>query len=168
MTGKLDTVRFVRVRQDDPLAVPLLAELAEEYSRRYGGSEQALLQDMQSYPADEFAEPDGALIVGVAADGTPVTGGAFRRFGDVHGEPTAELKRIWTAREYRRRGLATATLAELESEIIRRGYRRIYLMTGDRQPEAERLYESTGYTRLDEPLPAHGPVYPVAFAKAVP
>jgi len=38
-------------------------------------------------------------------------------------------------------------------------------MTGDRQPEAEALYLSTGYTRLAEPLPADGPVYPVAFEK---
>lgn len=60
-----------------------------------------------------------------------------------------------------------APLAELESEIAARGYRRIYLMTVDRQPEAERLYESAGYTRLDKPLPAQGPVYPIAFEKAL-
>jgi len=44
----------------------------------------------------------------------------------------------------------------------------VYLTTGDRQPEAEALYLSTGYTRLDEPLPAEGEVYPVAFRKALP
>jgi hypothetical protein len=38
-------------------------------------------------------------------------------------------------------------------------------MTGHRQPEAEALYLATGYTRLDEPLPALGEVYPIAFAK---
>ena len=56
---------------------------------------------------------------------------------------------------------------ELESEIAARGYRRIYLTTGDRQPEAEALYESAGYRRLEAPLPAAGPVYPMAFQKAL-
>ena len=167
MTRETALLRFVRVAQDDVLAAPLLAELAAEYSQRYGGDEQAQLAGLLHYPAEEFAPPRGGLIIGVTAEGTPVTGGAFRRFGDVAGEPTAELKRIWTARHFRRQGLATAMMAELEAEIAGRGYRRIYLMTGDRQPEAERLYESLGYTRLEEPLPSRGPVYPVAFAKSI-
>lgn len=86
---------------------------------------------------------------------------AFRRFDDT----TAELKRIWTDSDHRQRGYAKALLGELEREIVARGYRRIYLTTGDRQPEAEALYLSTGYTRLAEPLPADGEGYPIAFAK---
>ena len=60
-----------------------------------------------------------------------------------------------------------ALLAELETEIAARGYRRVYLTTGDRQPEAEELYLSSGYRRLDEPLPAEGEVYPLAFLKTL-
>jgi ribosomal protein S18 acetylase RimI-like enzyme len=162
MTGTVGVVRFVHVAQDDALAVPLLAELAAEYSHRYGGVLSAHLDALRNYPAQEFAAPHGGLIIGVV-DGTPVTGGAFRRFDD----QTAELKRIWTDSRHRRRGLAKVLVGELEREIAARGYRRIYLMTGDRQPEAERLYESAGYTRLDEPLPSAGTVYPVAFEKAL-
>ena len=106
--------------------------------------------------------PTAALLIGLL-DGQPVTGGAFRRFDDA----TAELKRIWTDSRYRRRGHAKALLAELETEIAARGYRRVYLTTGDRQPEAEALYLSSGYTRLAEPLPAEGEVYPIAFEKAL-
>jgi hypothetical protein len=43
----------------------------------------------------------------------------------------------------------------------------VYLTTGDRQPEAEALYLSTGYVRLEEPLPAEGEVYPRAFRKSL-
>ena len=50
------------------------------------------------------------LLIG-EVDGVPVTGGAFQRFD----AKTAELKRIWTDRAHRRRGFATALLAELES-----------------------------------------------------
>jgi hypothetical protein len=63
--------------------------------------------------------------------------------------------------------VAVPLLTELENEIAGRGYRRIYLMTGDRQPEAEALYLSTGYTRLEQPRPSTGPIYPVAFEKAL-
>jgi GNAT superfamily N-acetyltransferase len=156
-------LKFVPVDQDDKLAAPLLAELAVEYAGRYGGTPERVHTWLRGYPAAEFEEPDGGLLVGLL-DGTPVTGGAFRRFD---GE-TAELKRIWTDSRYRRRGFARVLLVELEQRIAARGYRRVYLTTGDRQPEAEALYLATGYTRMAEPLPAEGEVYPIAFQKALP
>jgi ribosomal protein S18 acetylase RimI-like enzyme len=156
-------LRFVAVGQDDPLAEPLLAELAIEYAGRYNAPEEAVAKWLRNYPGDEFAPPDGGLLIGLLG-GQPVTGGAFRRFDD----STAELKRIWTDSGHRRQGHAKALLAELEADIFSRGYRRVYLTTGDRQPEAEALYLSTGYTRLQEPLPAEGEVYPIAFLKTLP
>jgi GNAT superfamily N-acetyltransferase len=158
----VNELRFVAVGQDDPLAEPLLAELAVEYAGRYGATEEAVSTWLRGYPADEFAPPGGGLLIGLRGD-QPVTGGAFRRFDDA----TAELKRIWTGSRYRRQGHAKALLVELEAEIAARGYRRVYLTTGDRQPEAEALYLSTGYLRLDEPLPAEGEVYPIAFQKTL-
>jgi GNAT superfamily N-acetyltransferase len=156
----IDQLRFQAVDQDDPLAEPLLAELALEYAHRYGATVERVSQWLRTYPAYEFAAPGGALLIGLYDD-QPVTGGAFRRFD----AETAELKRIWTDSRYRRRGYAKALLVELEKEIAARGYTRIYLTTGDRQPEAEELYLTTGYRRLDEPLPAEGEVYPLAFLK---
>lgn len=155
-------MQFVAVGQDDPLAAPLLAELAAEYAQRYGGTAEKIMTWLRKYPAAEFTAPGGGLLIGLV-DQHPVTGGAFRRFD----AETAELKRIWTDRRYRRQGHATALLVALEQTISSRGYRRIYLTTGDRQPEAEALYLSSGYTRLDEPLPAEGEVYPIAFEKQI-
>ena len=137
-------MRFVEVTQDDPLAAPLLDELQLEYGNRYGrhldGSEYA---DLRAYPAAEFAPPGGVLIVGTV-DGEPVAGGAFRRYDDT----TAELKRIWTATGHRRRGYGVRVVAELERIAAERGYRRVYLTTGPRQPEAVALYLAAGYTPL--------------------
>jgi GNAT superfamily N-acetyltransferase len=158
-----EDLRFVSVDQQDPLAEPLLNELAVEYADRYDGRTEEVLAWLRRSPSAEFAPPDGAMLIGLLGD-TPVTGGAFRRFD----AETAELKRIWTDSGHRRRGLARALLAALETEIVARGYARIYLTTGDRQPEAEALYLATGYQRLAEPLPAEGEVYPVAFVKALP
>jgi GNAT superfamily N-acetyltransferase len=153
-------LRFVPVGQDDPLAQPLLDELAVEYATRYHGTVSGVGKWLRGYPAAEFAPPAGGMLIGLLDD-DPVTGGAFRRFDD----DTAELKRIWTDARHRRRGRARALLVALEREIAARGYRRVYLTTGDRQPEAEALYLATGYQRLAEPLPAEGEVYPMAFAK---
>ncbi len=155
-------LRFLAVGQDDPLAAPLIDELAVEYATRYGGTRDRVHAWLRGYPGAEFEAPEGGLLIGLI-DGVPVTGGAFRRFDDV----TAELKRIWTDSRHRRRGHARALVNQLESEIAARGYSRIYLTTGDRQPEAEALYLSMGYTRLAEPLPAEGEVYPIAFAKVL-
>jgi GNAT superfamily N-acetyltransferase len=136
-------LRFVSAAQDDPLAQPLLAELAVEYALRYGGTASAHLAWLPVPPA-ELVAPDGGLLIGVL-DGVPVTGGAFRRFDA---------------------DTAKALLAALEAETATRGYRRLYLITGNRQPEAEALYDATGYTRVEaEPMPSWGPFHPIAFEK---
>ncbi|MDV3129454.1 GNAT family N-acetyltransferase [Mycobacterium sp. 21AC1] len=158
----MSDVQFVAVGQDDPLAEPLLAQLSIEYSGRYGGTAERVLAWLRSHPTHEFEPPGGGLLIGLL-DGAPVTGGAFQRFD----ADTAELKRIWTDSGHRQRGYAKALLVQLETEIARRGYRRVYLTTGHLQPEAEALYESAGYTRLSEPLAAEGEVFPIAFEKVL-
>jgi len=153
-------LRFLSAGHDDPLAQPLLAELAVEYAQRYGGTPSAHLTWLP-VPAAELTPPDGGLLIGVV-DGASVTGGAFRRYD----AQTAELKRIWTDSAHRRRGYARALLAALEAETAARGYRRLYLITGNRQPEAEALYDATGYIRVvADPLPSWGPFRPIAFEK---
>lgn len=161
----LERLRFQAVGQDDPLARPLLAELAVEYSGRYGGTAERVMEWLRAHPAADFAPPDGGLLIGLL-DGQPVTGGAFQRFD----ADTAELKRIWTASGHRQRGYAGRLLTELEAEIAGRGYRRVFLTTGHRQPEAEALYLSSGYRRMELELPAEGDgaVFPIAFEKALP
>ncbi|WP_156688464.1 GNAT family N-acetyltransferase [Mycobacterium sp. Marseille-P9652] len=155
-----DRLRFVSATHDDPLAQPLLAELALEYAERYGGTPERHLAWLP-VPRAELAPPDGGLLIGVEGE-VPVTGGAFRRY-DAN---TAELKRIWTDRAHRRRGYARALLAALEAETAARGYRRLYLITGNRQPEAEALYDAAGYTRVPpDPIPDWGPFRPIAFEK---
>lgn len=153
-------LRFVAVTVDDPRARPLLEELAVEYSERYESPIPAVRSWLTSIPPADLTPPDGGFLIGEVGQ-VAVTGGAFSRFDD----QTAELKRIWTDHAHRRRGYASALLTELERNIAERGYRRVYLTTGNRQPEAEALYLATGYTRLSEPLPARGPVFPVAFVK---
>lgn len=135
------------VAYTDPLVLPLLAELSHEYSIRYGeGHGFPDLRAEQRRGAAEFGPQGGGVVLLLGPDG-PVAGGAFRR----HDAQTAELKRIWTASRHRRRGLARRTLEALEREIAARRYRRVYLTTGPRQPEAVGLYRAAGYTPLFDP-----------------
>lgn len=126
---------------EDPRVQPLVDGLTEEYDSRYGTLFGGAGEEMRRYPAAEFSAPHGALLV-LQEAGQTVAGGAFRR----KDEQTAEFKRIWTHDRHRRRGLARRVLAELEEEAARRGYRRIYLTTGPRQPEAKNLYLASGYS----------------------
>jgi GNAT superfamily N-acetyltransferase len=140
------SVPALEVRQvaySDPLVVPMLTELSHEYWTRYRHTLGDLKEEMRSR---EFSPPGGGLLL-LLVDGEPIAGGAFRQYDRV----TAELKRIWTHSAHRRRGLARRVLTELEREIADRGYRRIYLTTGPRQPEAKALYLAAEYTPLYDP-----------------
>jgi GNAT superfamily N-acetyltransferase len=127
--GAIETPKFVVVGQNDPLASPLLDELSFEYATRYGDSAGQEYTDLRAYPAAEFEPPGGVLVV-ATSDGEPVAGGAFRRYDP----STAELKRMWTASTHRRQGYGKLVVAELERIALQRGYARIYLTTGWRQP----------------------------------
>lgn len=144
--GTIETPQFVTVHQNDPLASPLLDELTDEYNARYGARVGQEYRNLRAYPSAEFAAPGGVLIVGLC-NGVPVAGGAFRRYD----ASTAELKRIWTTSTHRRRGYGKLVVAELERIAQQRGYTRVYLTTGPRQPEAVALYLAMGYTPLYDP-----------------
>ncbi|MDQ0823250.1 GNAT superfamily N-acetyltransferase [Arthrobacter sp. V4I6] len=146
----------------DPRVRPLLDELAVEYDTRYGDlfGRGAAAEELNRYPAGEFAAPDGALLI-VQEGGESVAGGAFRR----RGPQTAEFKRIWTHSAHRRRGLARFVLGELERLAARRGYQTVYLTTGPRQPEAKHLYLSTGYEPQFDSSADPETIGPLAFTK---
>ncbi|MDF2846368.1 MAG: family N-acetyltransferase [Oerskovia sp.] len=193
MSAPTTAVTIRSVHLHDPLVRPLLDELAHEYASRYRSllDEDDLRAEMEHYPAADFAAPHGDLVL-LLADGEPVAGGAFRRRAEPEvGDParrtrphagphaqgathsddgvplvaTAELKRIWTHSAHRRRGLARQVLGELEQRAAERGYPRVYLTTGPRQPEAAGLYLSAGYTPLFDVTRDPEEIGPLAFEK---
>ncbi|MET7620983.1 GNAT family N-acetyltransferase [Streptomyces sp. NPDC005408] len=149
-----------RTTVEDPLARPLLVELAYEYSSRYGSTFDSTLTELEQYPSEEFAPPGGAFLL-LLEQGRPVAGGAYRRYDT----STAELKRIWTHSAHRRRGLARRVLRALEREAANRGYSRIHLTTGPRQPEAKGLYLATGYRPLFDLSADPESIGPLPFEK---
>ena len=119
---------------DDPVAQALVEEVQQEYVTRYGGRDAAVFD-----PA-EFRPPAGLFLV-AELDGAPAGCGAWR----VHPPGGVEIKRLYVAPGFRRRGLAQVVMAELESSAARAGHRSVVLNTGRKQPEAVALYAALGY-----------------------
>jgi GNAT superfamily N-acetyltransferase len=141
------TDTIVHTSPADPRARPLIDELSHEYDSRYGEfyAEGDEPREMDKYPPELFTPGQGGQFLLLLRDGEAVAGGAFKRHPDLH---TAEVKRVWTSRQHRRQGLAQRVMDALELQALHQGYRRFYLTTGFRQPEAVGLYLGHGYTPL--------------------
>jgi GNAT superfamily N-acetyltransferase len=137
--GLVPEIKIKLVAYDDPAVQPLLTEVLDELAQRYGGS-----GDDTPVAAADFAAPGGAFYV--ADDGDRLIGcAAWRR----HDED-AELKRMFTTKAARGRGLARRLLRVIEESARAAGCKRVILETGDKQPEAVALYESAGYLRIED------------------
>ncbi|WP_327637940.1 NADPH-dependent FMN reductase [Kribbella sp. NBC_00482] len=159
---QLAAVEAVRARPEDPEAAPLLADLVVEYSTRYGRTNENT-QLTEVPPSDFHAERGGAFVL-LRHGGQTVAGGAIRRYDD----ETAEVKRMWTSHLHRRQGLGRRVLAELEAAAVDLGYRRLYLTTGPRQPEAAGLYLSVGFEPQFDTEVDPESIGPLPFRKDLP
>jgi GNAT superfamily N-acetyltransferase len=133
------TLELTPTPYDDPVSTALIEAVQQVYVVRYGGRDATPVE-----PA-EFAPPRGLFLVG-RLHGDPIACGGWRIV-----EPgLAELKRMYVASGFRGRGLSRILLAALEDSARDAGVTRLRLETGHRQPEAIRLYETSGYTRIDK------------------
>jgi len=136
-------VRVEQRRYDDPVVALLVEQLQQEYVVRYGS------RDETEVDADEFAPPGGTFLLGSVAGEVVAMGGWRSHEG---GDHVVEIKRMYVLASARRRGYARLMLTELERTATEAGARAIVLNTGQEQPEAVALYESTGYA----PVPGYG------------
>lgn len=122
---------------------PILSGLFAFYASRYGD----FFRSSQEVEKTEWYLPPHGLFIVLERNGEIIAMGAYKPFD----AETAELKRIWTRGDLRRQGLALQVVQELERRALRAGYRRLYLTTGFRQPEAVRLYRAHGYQPQFDP-----------------
>lgn len=87
--------------------------------------------------------------------------GAFKEFD----EESAELKRIFVKKEYRKQGLAKLIVNKLEEMIKDKGYKYAVLETGIKQYEAIGCYKSRGYTIIQNYGPYIGDANSVCMKK---
>ena len=74
----------------------------------------------------------------------PVGCGAFKKYDDT----SAEIKRMYVLPQHRNKGIAASVLQQLEQWAKEEGFQSTVLETGLKQPEAIRLYEKSGYSRI--------------------
>ncbi len=125
----------------DPDGEAMRTAQQTEISERYG------VPDSEPGPKPTAADITVFLVaydVDDAGGSVPVGCGGLRTLDGSHGE----IKRMYVVPERRGTGVSTALLAALEGEARGRGWDRLVLETGDRQPDAIRLYEREGYTRI--------------------
>jgi GNAT superfamily N-acetyltransferase len=135
-------VRIAAEPFDSPDALALCDAQQADIRARYG--------ERDTEPGVKPSAADiTVFLVARDDDGTPLGCGALRAL------PTpgvVELKRMYTVPAARGRGVGRAVLDALEAEARRRGFTLARLETGDRLPEAHRLYARAGYT----PIPCWG------------
>jgi len=120
----------------DTDGVALRTEQRDELTIRY--------EDPDSEPGPAPSAADITVFFIAYRDGQAVGCGGLRELDATH----AEIKRMFVRPGHRGTGVSTAILARLEQEGRHRGYDRLVLETGVKQPDAMRFYEREGYVRI--------------------
>ena len=145
----------------------LVVRAEAELIARYGGLDDGEL----GLTAAMFEPPGGSFLVARARNASD--GAAERPLGGVGlrsvAERVGEVRRLWVEPSWRGRGVGQALMAGLESTALELGLSDLVLATGNRQPEAVRLYQTMGWERTHvdsegQPLP----VGYIRFVKSIP
>jgi len=120
----------------------VVAQAEAELEARYGDLDDG----ERGLTAAMFDPPAGAFLVARRGDaaGPPVGGVGLRAVAPDGGE----VRRLWVAPDQRGLGIARTLMDALEDAARDLGFDALVLATGDRQPEAVALYETTGWDRV--------------------
>lgn len=121
------------------LALSLLREAAADVRPLYSSS----AVEGAPTPGNEPLGPRDVYVAAMLND-MAVACGAVRELDDA----SAEIRRLYVRRDYRRRHVGHAILLHLVAEARRLGYRRVCLETGNEQRAAMALYEGFGFRRI--------------------
>lgn len=147
-----------RVEQESPLQ-PAVREMIAELNAHLLSLTPA--EFCFHMTAEQMAEPATTVFVARDETGRAVGMGALRREGD----GLAEVKRMYTRPEARGRHAGSAILDRIIELARKEGVERLVLETGDRHPEAWRLYESRGFARCGPVLDYPDSQYSVFYEK---
>ena len=134
---------MITIEKTDPFSETagiLIKELSAEISARYNFADDG---SGAFQPEDVTGEK--ALFLVAHFNNQPAGCGALR---PLFKNEIAEIKRMFVKPDFRGKGIAKYLLQELENKGKEMGYDKIWLETGDRQPEAIDLYKKAGYSRI--------------------
>jgi GNAT superfamily N-acetyltransferase len=131
----------LRTSADHPDVARFVTELLQEMAERYDDDPDTI----------ERTDEAAAFVLLLDDDGTPLGSGAVQRLSKSKPDAAVdqgEIKRVYVGRGARGRGLSRLLMSELVELARDLGYTYLQLETGDVQPEAIGLYESSGWTRV--------------------
>lgn len=138
------TLRFVD--WDDADAVALRLAMYERTNARLYPSLRESVERRGGFAVDDAAQGEGALTTVLAEiDGVPVGCATLRAARDGYPGGSGELKKVFVDESARGAGVARTMLQAIEDAARDHRLTQVVLMTGYRQPEAIRLYVSSGY-----------------------
>ncbi len=105
----------------------------------------SLVGDVQLRYASANDPKSFSCLLVAYQDGQAIAIGCWKAVG----EDMAEIKRVYVAPAYRRKGTASAVIRALEKDIAASGRRRIVLETARSTPDSAALYLSLGYRQTD-------------------
>ena len=146
-------MHIVEVGPDDPRLAPLIGELRVELDARYP----------EEVDFDHPVVKREAYFLLAIRSGVPVACCAVQPLdGD-----ECELKRMYVVPDVRGQGIAGRLMTRVEELAARLGAVRVKLETGQRQPEAIKVYERAGYAQIPNYPPYDGWDLSVCYAKAL-
>lgn len=138
------TLRFVDWEDADATALRLA--MYERTNARLYPALREHVDRLGGFAVDDAAQGEGALTTVLAEiDGVPVGCATLRAARDGYPDGSGELKKVFVDESARGAGVARAMLQAIEDSARAHGLTQLVLMTGYRQPEAIRLYVSSGY-----------------------
>jgi len=126
-------ISLKRTDSNDSDFLKLVVELDKELWEIYGDVQA------QYAPHNKLIEIFPSVIA--YEDGSPAGCGCFKKIND----STVEVKRMFTLKEYRGKGIAYKILLELEQLAKEQGFTTVILETGDKQLAAIKLYNKSSY-----------------------
>lgn len=123
---------------DSEEAKLLIQELDAELYQRYPA------HSVHGVNVEEFMKAGGRFFI-VEIDNECIGCCALRPID----KSSAEIKRMYVRKAFRGRGISRSILNHIESLARELGYSQLMLETGDRQPEAQALFQSNGYQQTE-------------------
>lgn len=132
-----------RMRRAGPADIPLVARWLEAFVRESGLTDPA---DPLVRARRLCGDEGGNRLLALWVNGGPVSMAGFPA-RTRHG---VRIGYVYTPDEHRRRGYATALVAELSSQALDLGFNHCVLYTDLANPTSNRIYRSVGYRPLQD------------------
>ena len=126
-------MKSIITNEKDERFLKLVRELDNGYYQRIG-------EDLSKYNEYNSLEIPHVVIL-LIYSGKNVACASYR----VLSKDSVEFKRVYVKKDYRRKGIAFKLIERLERDVIEKGFRYSYIVTGKNNTPAIGLYEKLNY-----------------------